>query len=481
MIKIETILDILKKDGLFREIIDQGHYHYNYSDIIFDSISYDSRTTKENTLFFAKGAAFKKEYLFSAVSQGLGWYVAEQDYEVGIPVILVNNIKKAMSLIAMEFYGNPQNKLKILAFTGTKGKTTAAYFAYNILSQRYPTALLSTMNTTLDGKNFFKSSFSTPENIDLFDMMSQAVNNGRTHLVMEVSSQAYLVNRVYGLTFDVGVFLNITPDHIGPIEHPSFEDYFYHKRLLMENSRAVVVNSDMDHFEILAEQVAKKDHDFYGSQSSNQIENSKAFSFSVTGKLAEDYDTQLIGRFNQENAVAAGLACLRLGASLEDIKKGIAKTRVPGRMEVLTQKNGAKVFIDYAHNGDSLKKLLSVVETHQTGTISLVLGSTGNKGESRRKDFGLLLEDHPEIQVFLTADDPNYEDPLAIAEEISSFITRPVEKIADREEAIQMAMATTSKPEDAVIIAGKGADCYQIVNGVKEEYPGDAAIAERYL
>ena len=481
MIKIETILDILKKDGLFREIIDQGHYHYNYSDIIFDSISYDSRTTKENTLFFAKGAAFKKEYLFSAVSQGLGWYVAEQDYEVGIPVILVNNIKKAMSLIAMEFYGNPQNKLKILAFTGTKGKTTAAYFAYHILSQRYPTALLSTMNTTLDGKNFFKSSFSTPENIDLFDMMSQAVNNGRTHLVMEVSSQAYLVNRVYGLTFDVGVFLNITPDHIGPIEHPSFEDYFYHKRLLMENSRAVVVNSDMDHFEILAEQVAEQDHDFYGSQSSNQIENSKAFSFSVTGKLAGDYDTQLIGRFNQENAVAAGLACLRLGASLEDIKKGIAKTRVPGRMEVLTQKNGAKVFIDYAHNGDSLKKLLSVVETHQTGTISLVLGSTGNKGESRRKDFGLLLEDHPEIQVFLTADDPNYEDPLAIAEEISSFITRPVEKIADREQAIQLAMATTSKPEDAVIIAGKGADCYQIVNGVKEEYPGDAAVAERYL
>ena len=150
-------------------------------------------------------------------------------------------------------------------------------------------------------------------------------------------------------------------------------------------------------------------------------------------------------------------------------------------MEVLTQKNGAKVFIDYAHNGDSLKKLLSVVETHQTGTISLVLGSTGNKGESRRKDFGLLLEDHPEIQVFLTADDPNHEDPLAIAEEISSFITRPVEKIADREEAIQLAMATTSKPEDAVIIAGKGADCYQIVNGVKEAYPGDAAIAKHYL
>ena len=471
MIKIETILDILKKDGLFREIIDQGHYHYNYSDVVFDSISYDSRTTKENTLFFAKGAAFKKEYLFSAIAQGLGWYVAEQDYEVGIPVIVVNNIKKAMSLIAMEFYGNPQEKLKILAFTGTKGKTTAAYFAYHILSQRYPTALLSTMNTTLDGKTFFKSSFSTPENIDLFDMMAQAVKNGRTHLVMEVSSQAYLVNRVYGLTFDVGVFLNITPDHIGPIEHPTFEDYFYHKRLLMKNSRAVVINSDMDHFSVLKEQVENQEHDFYGSQSSNQIENSKAFSFSATGKLAGDYDIQLIGHFNQENAVA----------SLEDIKKGIATTRVPGRMEVLTQKNGAKVFIDYAHNGDSLKKLISVVETHQTGKIALVLGSTGNKGESRRKDFGLLLNQHPEIQVFLTADDPNYEDPMAIADEISSYINHPVEKIVDREQAIKAAMSVTSQELDAVIIAGKGADCYQIIQGKKEDYPGDAAVAERYL
>ena len=460
MIKIETVLNILKEDHNFREILQDGEYHYSASGVSFNQISYDSRKVNSETLFFVKGANFKKEFLEQAIEQGLQWYVAEQDFEVSIPAIIVTDIKQAMSLIAMEFYGHPERQLKLLAFTGTKGKTTSAYYAYKILEQGHRPAMLSTMNTTLDGKTFFKSTLTTPESIDLFEMMAQAVANDRTHLIMEVSSQAYLVKRVYGLTFDVGVFLNISPDHIGPI---------------------VVVNSDMDHFNILEEQVAEQDHDFYGSQSTNQVHNSKAFSFSVTGKLAGDYDTQLIGRFNQENAVAAGLACLRLGASLEDIKKGIAKTRVPGRMEVLTQKNGAKVFIDYADNGDSLKKLLSVVETHQTGTISLVLGSTGNKGESRRKDFGLLLEDHPEIQVFLTADDPNHEDPLAIAEEISSFITRPVEKIADREQAIQLAMATTSKPEDAVIIAGKGADCYQIVNGVKEEYPGDAAIAERYL
>ncbi|WP_067194440.1 UDP-N-acetylmuramoyl-L-alanyl-D-glutamate--L-lysine ligase [Streptococcus sp. DD10] len=481
MIKIETVLTILKQDHNFREILTNNEYAYHASNILFDSLSYDSRCITPSTLFFVKGATFKREFLETAVKEGLTWYVAEHDYQVGIPVILVNDIKQAMSLIAMEFYDHPERKLKLLAFTGTKGKTTAAYFAYKILEQSQRPAMLSTMNTTLDGKTFFKSTLTTPESLDLFSMMAEAVKNQRTHLIMEVSSQAYLVKRVYGLTFDVGVFLNISPDHIGPIEHPTFEDYFYHKRLLMENSHAVVINSEMDHFDLLKEQVRNRPHDFYGKQSKNQILDSEAFSFSTNGRLAGEFQIQLIGRFNQENALAAGLACLRLGATLSDITTGIAKTSVPGRMEVLTQRNQAKVFIDYAHNGDSLQKLLSVVQEHQKGKIALVLGSTGNKGESRRRDFGILLNQHPELEIFLTADDPNYEDPLAIANEIASYISFKVTTIADRKTAIQTAMKLTSNENDAVIIAGKGADQYQIVNGKKETYPGDRAVAENYL
>ena len=481
MIKIETIIDILKKDHNFREIIKDGHYFFHDGGLTFDKISYDSRNVTDTTLFFVKGENFKKEFLESAVSSGLKFYISESDFEVGIPVLVVNDIKQAMSLIAMEFYGNPQDKLKILAFTGTKGKTTSAYFAYQILSQSHRPALLSTMNTTLDGKNFFKSSLTTPESLDLFEMMAQAVANDRTHLIMEVSSQAYLKKRVYGLTFDAGVFLNISPDHIGPIEHPTFEDYFYNKRLLMENSRAVIINKSMDHFQVLADQVANIEHDFYGAESNNQIFNSQAFTFEASGKIAGNYDIQLIGLFNQENALAAGLACLRLGASLADIQAGIAATRVPGRMEVLTQKNGAKIFVDYAHNGDSLAKLLSVVQEHQKGQTILVLGATGNKGESRRKDFGLLLNQHPEINLILTADDPNREDPVAIAKEIASYISHEVNIVADREEAIKMAMGLTKQANDAVILAGKGADAYQIVNDQKVPYPGDYKIAENYL
>ena len=146
-------------------------------------------------------------------------------------------------------------------------------------------------------------------------------------------------------------------------------------------------------------------------------------------------------------------------------------------MEVLTQTNGAKIFVDYAHNGDSLDKLLQVVTSHQDGHISLILGAPGNKGESRRKDFGHVLNTYPDVDVILTADDPNKEDPLAICQEISSHISREV----DREEAIKTAMSETTDSKDAVVIAGKGADAFQIVNGKRDNYAGDIEVAKKYL
>ncbi|GFH41043.1 UDP-N-acetylmuramoyl-L-alanyl-D-glutamate--L-lysine ligase [Pseudolactococcus insecticola] len=477
MITLKTVLTLLKNDQNFRDIIDNNQYFSEpTTDTTFDKISYDSRDVTPSTLFFAKGLNFKPDYIRDLE---IAYYISEIDYGLSIPAIIVSDVKHAMSMIAMHFYEMPQNALKTLAFTGTKGKTTAAYFAKNILDTYNggKTAMLSTMNTTLDGKTYFKSQLTTPESLDLFRMMREAVTNGMTHLVMEVSSQAYKTARVYGLTFDVGVFLNISPDHIGPIEHPTFEDYFYCKRQLLKNSRYAVVNSDMAHFDFVKSELTSE-HDFYGDASEHPISNSEAFSFSTLGAA---FEIQLIGRFNQENAVAAALASIRLGASLADAQIGIAKTTVPGRMEVLTQANGAKVFVDYAHNADSLDKLIGVVSPYQTGKITLIIGTTGNKAESRRQGIGELLEQRPLIDVILTADDPSFEDPADIAREIASFITRPVRIIVDRETAIQTALAETENPSDAVIIAGKGVDAYQIVDGVHMPYDGDRVIAERYL
>lgn len=477
MITLKTVIAILKQDQNFRDIIiDGAYFSAPIQDLTFSQLSYDSREVSDNTLFFAKGLNFKREFL---ADLAIPFYVSEIDYEVSIPAIIVNDVKHAMSLIAMAFYDHPQDALKTLAFTGTKGKTTAAYFAKSILDTHNgdKTAMFSTMETTLDGETFFKSQLTTPESLDLFRMMREAVSNGMTHLVMEVSSQAYKTSRVYGLTFDVGVFLNISPDHIGPIEHPTFEDYFYCKRQLLANARYAVVNAEMAHFDFVKSELTGETT-FYGEGSEHLISNSEAFSFSA---LDTNFEIQLIGRFNQENAVAAGLATMRLGATLADVKIGIAQTTVPGRMEVLTQANGAKVFIDYAHNADSLAKLVDVVVPHQTGRVTLVMGTTGNKGESRRQGVGELLEQLPDIDVILTADDPNFEDPAEIAREIASFISRDVRIVIDRETAIQTAMSTTANADDAVIIAGKGVDAYQIVNGVKAPYAGDKKIAEKYL
>ena len=147
----------------------------------------------------------------------------------------------------------------------------------------------------------------------------------------------------------------------------------------------------------------------------------------------------------------------------------------------MTQTNGAKVFVDYAHNGDSLKKLLSVVTQHQSGKNILILGAPGNKGESRRADFGAVINHHPDLEVILSADDPNKEDPQVICQEIASHIKRPVEIIVDREKAIKTALQLTQTAQDAVIIAGKGADAFQIVDGKRASYAGDLAIAKKYL
>lgn len=474
MINVAQIFEILRADDNLISAPSELN-------LVFTKLSYDSRTVDADTLFFVKGANFDPAYLDKAVAAGLKLYVAEKDYGVACSAIVVKDIKKAMSLIAMAFHDNPQDKLKLLAFTGTKGKTTAAYFAYHILKESHKPALLSTANTTLDGETFFKSQLTTPESLDLIAMMAEAVKNGCSHLVMEVSSQAYLLKRVYGLTFDVGVFLNITPDHISPIEHPTFEDYFTHKLMLLDNSRAVIINQAMDHAEVALERAAGRDGDRYGAGSDNAIVTSTANQFTVAGKLAGNYDCQLIGDFNQENAVAAGLACLRLGASLADIKTGIAKTTVPGRMETLTQTNGAQVYVDYAHNGDSLDKLIGVVTGHQPGQVILIIGSTGNKAVSRRADFAQVINLYPDLTVILTADDPNHEDPAAICQEIADQIDRPVTIIPDRKTAIQTALGLTQIDKDAVIIAGKGRDHYQIVNGEKVPYEGDFEIAQAWI
>lgn len=501
-ISLAKIRDCLLKEKLLKELIVQKKWSLtlpdNFKNQKLTALSYDSRQVDAHTLFFCKGLNFKTEYLDAALANGLEIYVSEQPYEVSAKLgIIVTDIKKAMAIISMTFYDFPQNKLKLIGFTGTKGKTTAAYFTKFILdgTTNHRTAMLSTMNSTLDGKTFFKSKLTTPESLDLYRMMAEAVHNNMTHFIMEVSSQAYKTNRVYGLQFDVGIFLNITPDHISPIEHPTFDDYFYCKRQLIVHSKTVILNRDSDYFHLLKEtaEIAHIPFLVYGSIKTPEInyafnvDPTDPLAFSVTSKedplnLNGSYQLRLAGDFNKGNALSAMIACSLVGATAADCLTGVNKATVPGRMEMLTNTNGAKIYVDYAHNYDSLKNLLTFVKKeHPDGNILVVIGSTGNKAISRRKDFGKVLTELADIAI-LTTDDPADEDPTKICKEIAASITNgiPVSIILDRTQAISEAL-NNSNSNDAVVLAGKGADLYQKVAGIDVPFEGDFAIASRLI
>ncbi|WP_249356221.1 Mur ligase family protein, partial [Bifidobacterium moukalabense] len=225
-------VQLLSSHHLLDEVITPEHWSLDVNgidnaDVPFAHITYDTRAVREGTLLVCKGR-FQPEFLDGLEDRGLVAYVSERDYSdyTDVPGLIVNDARKALSLLSAAFYGMPQNELKVIGITGTKGKTTTAYFTQAILNAHSDgrCAMFSSVDNCLDGHTYVESELTTPESLDAFRMMREAADNGMRYLVMEVSSQAYKVDRVHGLTFDVGAFLNISPDHISDIEHPTFED-----------------------------------------------------------------------------------------------------------------------------------------------------------------------------------------------------------------------------------------------------------------
>lgn len=476
----------------------------------FSNVTYNSKTVKPGALFFCKGN-FKPDYLASAKAAGATAYVSERAYDAGdgMTRIIVKNIQKAMSLLGAAFYDYPQNDLFIIAFTGTKGKTTSSYFTYGIeqVHTHDRVALFSTIDRIVGNapEDRFKSDLTTPESLDLFRDMRRAVDNGMSHLVMEVSSQAYKKNRVYGLSYDVGIFLNITPDHIGENEHPTFADYLYCKSQLLVNAKTCIINAETDHLAEVyqtAKSTTEPDHIYLyareGAQLSENVPLDVTFKnvnetlhqsdFEVTGlsekgkqlQINGAYELHVPGDYNESNAVSAIMASALAGASSADAVQALTDVHVPGRMEMVTSADHGTIYIDYAHNYASLKALLSFLRTQtDAGRVIVVLGSTGNKGVSRRQGFGQALSEEADVAI-LTTDDPGFEDPKKIAEEIDTHIDHQsvqVQFVMDRAEAIQTAIKM-SHQDDIVVLAGKGEDNYQKVNGVNTPYATDVTIAK---
>lgn len=475
-----------------------------------EGLAYNSQKVTENSLLFIKGR-FKAAYLADAVERGLSALVVPTGFDLStdLPVWVVKDVPAAMSILAMAFYDYPQDQLKLIGITGTKGKTSTTYMAYEMLklATNDHVALSSTLEviTGNEPENHYRAHLTTPESLDLFAWMREAVNNGMQAMVMEVSSQAYKMERVFGLRFDVGIFLNISPDHVGENEHPTFADYLECKMQLLDHSDQVIINADSDHFVELIERAeldhsrdaiwlyAREDED--GNQADVAYQTVSAdlrrSTFAVLENnqqarrlgIAGEYELDIPGDFNQGNAVAAMMATRILGTDSSAMKEALLTVKVPGRMEVLTSKVHGTVYVDYAHNYASIAALLNFAKANsQEGQVQIVVGATGNKGVSRRPGIGKAVNQAADV-VYLTADDPQFEDPAVIADEIQLELTNPKLKIIremDRVTAITKAIAAAG-PTDVTVLAGKGMDEYQKINGVDTPYENDLAIAQRLL
>lgn len=485
-VTLTRLTELLREQGLLREVVNCP------AELTFTHITYDSRTATPGSLFICKGMNFKPEYLTSALQNGASCSLSEKRILWDAPALLVTDARKALAAVAIEFYGHPADKLKLIGLTGTKGKTTTTYYIKNILDAYLPyrSAVLSTVEMFTGGEST-EAHLTTPESLELQQCFEDTLEHKIGYLTMEVSSQAYKLQRTYGTTFEVGMFLNISEDHIGPLEHPDFEDYFRCKLELMKNCRTAVIYRGTDRFETVFS-TAKANAErvlVYGEDSScdtwveNIVKETPGFSFSVcTAESRRTFRIRMEGRFNVMNALAAVTAARSLGVDDESIARGIENVSVQGRMNFY-EADGKTVIVDYAHNFLSFTELFRSLKQDFPGRpIKVLCGCPGHKNMKRRVDIGHLCGEYADY-VYLTAEDPGFEDPTDICREMAGYIGERHHNyiiIPDRTEAIETAIREAA-PGELLILAGKGEEDYQKVCGRYDYYESDIAIAKRCL
>ncbi len=462
------------------------------------NIQYDSRRVSKNSVFVAiKG--FKTDghkFVIDAINNGAVAVLVEDDVAVPddlilrsqIAKILVKDSRKALAELSKGLYQDPSHRLKLIGVTGTNGKTTTTYILKYILQNaEHKTGLVGTIANFI-GETKIESKLTTPESNDLNSFLSDMIRENCSHAVMEVSSHSLVLNRVYGLNFSIGIFTNITSDHLD--FHNTFDEYLSAKKILFDNlssdSAAIINSDDKSSMNIVKDSKAKI---YQYGMSENADYKIKNISYDLNGtnftitNNGKDYkiNSSLIGTFNAYNTTAAFAAADVLGIEKEKIVESIKTApQVSGRFEVLG-KGAKKVIVDYSHTADSLEQALQAIRAivKYEYKVITVFGCGGDRDKTKRPEMGKIATELSD-QVFITSDNPRTENPFSIIEDIKKGITKNnYSVIENREEAIKQAILTS--PEKSVIlIAGKGHENYQEINGVRNHF-SDQEVAGKYL
>ncbi|MBM4157665.1 MAG: UDP-N-acetylmuramoyl-L-alanyl-D-glutamate--2,6-diaminopimelate ligase [Ignavibacteria bacterium] len=487
----------------FSELLNKTHLNkYINVDTDFEvkGISFDSRNVSSDYVFFAvKG--YKQDgnvYIRDAAKKGAKFIFCDKDSQVipdsdlDIPVLKIPDIRKTLALIGTVFYGNPSRKINLIGITGTNGKTTISYLIKHILeSTGSKCGLIGTINYSVGSQNLI-ANLTTPDAIEINKMLAEMVNRNTDYCVMEVSSIALELYRVYGLDFNSGIFTNLTSEHLDL--HKNMMNYFNAKKILFDglgdNTIAVSNMDDEYGTEILQNTSARK---IYYSVNKNSDYRAINESVSMEGmefdiKTKRDIvkiKTKLTGRFNIYNITAAYAFAESIGVEKSIITESISKFEpVTGRFNTLKLPNEAYAVIDYSHTSDSLKNAIeSAIEirkhSNSSGRIITVFGCGGNKDRTKRPVMGKIASELSDFTI-ITSDNPRFEEPMDIINEILKGVDKnsSFEVCENREEAIKSGIKM-SKKSDIILICGKGHETYQEVKGIKS-YFDDKEIVLKY-
>lgn len=458
-------------------------------------VVYDSRKIEEGCLFICiRGANFDgHDFAAQAVENGAAALVVSREIpeiaDKNVTVIRVEDTRYAMAFISAAYFGYPAEKLRVIGVTGTKGKTTTTYMVKSILENAgYKVGLVGTIEVII-GKERIHAGNTTPESYALQEYFARMVEAGMDAVVMEVSSQGLMLHRTQGFVFDLGIFTNLEPDHIGPNEHASFEEYMHCKGLLFKQCRVGIVNGDDSHVDAVLEghtcQVER-----YGIGENNDLraENVRlvrkpgelGVAFNVEGLMDFEVEVPTPGRFSVYNALTAIAICRHFNVREDDIKRALLAVRVKGRIEMVKVSEHFTLLIDYAHNAMALESLLTTLREYEPHRLVCLFGCGGNRSRQRRFEMGEISGRLADLTI-ITSDNPRFEEPQAIIDDIKTGIAKTdgaYVEISDRKEAIRYAIAH-GQEGDIIVLAGKGHEDYQEIKGVK--YPMDERVLIREI